>query len=85
MSDRRLVRAKDDRLFLGVAAGIARYFNIDPVIVRIIFIIAGLASAGHAILAYLLLAVLMPNEATGTAGKAHAFDPEEEIIIKETF
>ncbi len=82
MSGKRLVRAKSDRIFLGVAAGIARYFNIDPIIVRVVFIVAGLVSAGHAILAYLLLAILMPSEEKDTVGKAQAFDPDEEIVIK---
>ncbi len=82
MSGKRLVRAKSDRIFLGVAAGIGRYFNIDPIIVRVVFIIAGLLSVGHAILAYLLLAILMPAEATDSVGKSSGFDPDEEIIIK---
>ena len=47
-----------------------------------VFIVAGLVSAGHAILAYLLLAILMPSEERDTVGKAQAFDPDEEIVIK---
>lgn|SRR5690606_19040242 len=100
MNEKRLERVDDDKVFLGVAGGIGRYFDIDPVIVRIIFVIAGLASAGHAVLAYLLLAMLMPQAQSSytppqqltdeydyskfnSSGKAYAFDPDAEIIIKD--
>ncbi len=79
MNERRLVRSKSDRMFMGVAAGVANYLDLDPVLVRIFFVIVGLASFGHALLVYLLLAILMPEE-VGTA-KANPFD-EEEIVIK---
>lgn len=82
MSDKKLVRPANNRLFLGVAAGIANYLNIDVTIVRILWIVAGLLSAGHALLAYLLLAVLMPQERQAE-GKYHGFDADEEVIIKD--
>lgn len=83
MSNKRLVRPSDDKLLMGVAGGIAQYLNIDPLIVRALWIVAGLLSAGHAILAYVLLAILMPKE-QAASGKVHAFDPDEEIIIKDS-
>lgn len=81
MADKKLMRSSNDRILLGVSGGLAEYFNIDVVIVRIIWIVAGLLSAGHAILAYIVLAILMP-EATKTSAKAQGFDPDEEIVIK---
>jgi len=56
---RRLQKSKN-RLLLGVAGGIADYFNVDPVIVRVIFIVLAFAS-GAGILLYVLLALLMPK------------------------
>ena len=44
----------------GVAGGIAEYFDIDPVIVRIIFVCALFFGAG--ILAYILLWIIIPEE-----------------------
>ncbi|MCA9978651.1 MAG: PspC domain-containing protein, partial [Anaerolineales bacterium] len=41
--EKRLVRRQDDRMLFGVAAGIAAYLNIDPVLVRLIFVIMTLA------------------------------------------
>ncbi len=83
MSEKKLVRNTDEGMFLGVAAGIANFFNIDPVIVRLIFVLMAL-TGGHGILIYLILALIMPASGSGRAAsaKANAFD-EEEIVIKE--
>lgn len=80
MNEKRLVRMKSDRMFLGVASGLANYIGIDPVIVRLIFALLTLAG-GHGILIYLILALIMPEEGPVTA-TANAFD-EEEIVIKD--
>ncbi|GAB5521046.1 MAG: hypothetical protein RhofKO_32970 [Rhodothermales bacterium] len=57
---RRLAKSRDKKV-AGVAAGIAEYFNIDPTIVRIAFVIGTVASGGPFLLAYLLLAMVMPK------------------------
>lgn len=79
MSEKRLMRSTSDRMFMGVAGGLAEYLDLDPTLVRLVFVILGLASFGHAILIYLVLALLMP-EAKRQA-KANAFD-EDEIVIR---
>lgn len=81
MTNKRLMRSQSDRLFLGVAGGLADYFGLDPVLMRLLFVIIGLASLGKGLLVYLLLAILMPEEAHST-GKAQPFS-EEEIVIQE--
>jgi phage shock protein PspC (stress-responsive transcriptional regulator) len=81
MSNKQLVRKQDDRMFLGVASGIADYLNIDPVIVRLIFVLLTLSQAWGLII-YIILAIVMPEEESPVAAKAQPFD-EEEIIIKE--
>lgn len=80
MGSKRLVRKRDDRMFMGVASGIASYFNIDPVIVRLLFVLMAV-SGGHGLLIYLVLAILLPEEDSVVA-KANTFD-EEEIIIRD--
>ncbi len=78
MSDKRLVRNTSNEMVGGVCSGIADYFNIDPVIVRLVFVLMALGG-GHGILAYLVLWMLMPTDESPVA-KANAFD-EEEIVI----
>lgn len=77
---KKLMRKRSDQMIFGVAGGIADYLNIDPVIVRLLFVLMAL-TGGHGILVYLILTLIMPEEGA-PVGKAHVFD-EEEIIIKE--
>jgi phage shock protein PspC (stress-responsive transcriptional regulator) len=58
---RRLLRARDDRVIAGVCGGIARYFRIDPLIVRIAAV-ALLFAGGFSLIAYLAAWVLVPSE-----------------------
>jgi len=80
MTDKRLVRVREDRMVLGVAAGVANYVNIDPVLVRLLFVLLALAS-GWGVLIYIILALVMP-EVDEPSAKANYFDEEEEIVIK---
>lgn len=56
----RLTRSRSDRMLGGVCGGLARYFNIDTTIVRLIFVIAVLS--GVSPLLYLVLWIVMPEE-----------------------
>ncbi|HEY7282014.1 MAG TPA: PspC domain-containing protein [Actinomycetota bacterium] len=58
-SRRRLYRRTDDKLIGGVASGLADYFDIDPVLVRIGFIVLTIAG-GAGILAYLVMWWVVP-------------------------
>src|SRR5687768_3917105 len=60
----RLVRSRTDRVIGGVCGGLARYFELDPVIVRLVAIL--LAMSGFGILIYLVLWVAVPPEATAS-------------------
>src|SRR5919198_1853515 len=58
---RRLYRSRGDRVIGGVCAGIARYFNIDPLIVRIAAV-ALVFVGGAGVVAYVAALLLIPNE-----------------------
>ncbi len=57
--DRRLYRSRHNKKIAGVCGGIAEYFNIDPVIVRIIWLM--LAYFGAGILLYIVAAIVIPE------------------------
>ena len=57
---KRLYKSKDDVKLDGVCAGIAEYFDIDPTIVRLIWVLFCIA-AGSGILAYIVEAIVMPR------------------------
>ena len=59
---KRLYRApKNDSMIGGVCAGIANYFEIDPTLVRIIWIVLALGY-GFGIFAYLLAWIIIPRK-----------------------
>lgn len=57
----RLYRSTTNRMVAGVAGGLGEYFNIDPNIIRIIFILLGLTN-GVGIIIYILMWVLIPTD-----------------------
>ena len=60
MDYRRLYRSRADRYVGGVAGGLADYFNLDPLIVRLGFVALALVGGGGVIL-YLLLWAFVPE------------------------
>ena len=58
---KRLYRSREDKIFLGVLGGIAKYFDVDPTLVRIAFIILCFLEPVF-ILVYFLMAIVMPEE-----------------------
>lgn len=60
---RRLYRNPNDRMLGGVCSGIANYFDIDPVMVRLVFAILFL-TAGLGLLAYILTWIIVPAART---------------------
>ncbi len=67
---RKLYRDKDNGIVAGVCAGIANYFNVDPWIVRLIFIIGFIPGVGSPLVFYILLWFLIPPAQT-PAEKMH--------------
>ncbi len=61
---RKLYRNSNDRMVSGVASGLAAYFDIDPAITRILFIVLTLISFGWGILVYLVMLIIMPEAKT---------------------
>ena len=55
---RRLYRSGSERMIGGVCGGLAEYFDIDPTLVRLLFVLAALFG-GHGILAYLLMLIVI--------------------------
>ena len=57
---KKLYRSNTNRMLFGVAGGMADYFNMDPTIMRILWVLIGLSGTG--ILIYLIAAIIMPQE-----------------------
>ena len=64
---RRLYRDENDKILGGVCAGLANYFGIDIVIVRIIFVVLAI-SFGFGLIPYIILWIAVPSSSTKVIG-----------------
>lgn len=58
----RLVRSSREKLWAGVAGGLGDYFDVDPVLIRLIFVAATVFTGGLTIPLYILLWIIMPRD-----------------------
>lgn len=58
---RKLTRSTTNRSICGVCGGIGEYINIDPTIIRIIWIFCSLTSCGTGLIVYLIAALVIPE------------------------
>lgn len=58
----RLERRPDEGMIAGVAAGLARRYDLDVTLIRLLFVGAAILSAGLAVGVYLVAALVMPRE-----------------------
>jgi phage shock protein C len=59
---RRLTRSSRERLWAGVAGGVAEYFEIDPSLVRLLFVLAAIVTGGAAIPVYFAAWLILPPD-----------------------
>lgn len=63
MSGKSLRRSRQNRMIAGVVGGFARFYDLDATLLRIIYVLVSLFSAGFpGIIIYLILWLLMPLE-----------------------
>ncbi|HOT02875.1 MAG TPA: PspC domain-containing protein [Methanolinea sp.] len=63
---KRLMRMKEGKVLGGVCGGIGTYFEIDPVVIRILWVVLTLLSVGIGVIVYIAAWFLMPEEGAGT-------------------
>ena len=79
MSNKQLTRSLADRWIGGVAAGIANYFGIEPIISRAVWALALLLTGGTALVFYFIMWFIMPVDDSLDA-TVNGFDPEEIVV-----
>ena len=65
MEPKRIFRSRTDRILGGVCGGAAKYFNIDPVLVRVLWAISFFVF-GTGLLAYIIAWIIIPEEPAGS-------------------
>ncbi len=79
--EKRLYRSRSDRMIWGVCGGLAKYFDMDPVIVRIIFAVLLFAN-GIGLIAYIIMAIVVPLEGSKeTASRGTIKENIEEMKV----
>lgn len=58
---KRLYKSSTDKKVCGVCGGIANYFDVDPTVIRLIWVIFTLAG-GSGLIAYIIAVIIMPDE-----------------------
>ena len=58
--EKKLYKSSKNKMIDGVCAGVAEYFNIDPTLIRIGLVLFS-AMGGAGILAYIIMAIVMPR------------------------
>lgn len=59
--EKKLYKSRTDKKLDGVCAGFAEYFDLDPTLVRLLWVLATVF-VGAGILAYIIAALIMPRK-----------------------
>jgi phage shock protein PspC (stress-responsive transcriptional regulator) len=57
----RVHRSRTDRKIAGVCGGLASYFNVDPTLIRVLFVVLAVVG-GSGVILYLALWLIVPNQ-----------------------
>ena len=93
---RRLYRDPEQQVIAGVCGGLAAYFNMDPVVVRLIMVLLFLVTTGVGLLVYLILWMVVPKAVNAaqrlemrgeevTVKNIEKFIKEEVDSVKESY
>ena len=63
---KRLYKSEEKKL-CGVCGGIGDYFNLDPTVIRLIWVVLTCASVGGALIAYIVCAIVMPDRPSSSS------------------
>lgn len=75
--EKKLYRSRTDKTIAGVCGGLGKYINVDPTLVRVIYVLVSLFSAGFpGLIVYIILACVIPEEpADGNVQQNQAWQP----------
>ena len=59
---KKLYRSRKDRIISGVCAGLGDFFNMDPTVVRVIFVLGMILGFGSFAFIYLVMIFVVPEE-----------------------
>lgn len=75
---KRLYRSTTDKMISGVCGGIGEYFDLDPSLVRLIFVLLSFASSGGGLIAYIVAAIVIPEKPAD-----YSYNAEEQEVYDD--
>ena len=60
--EKKLYKIEEGKKLDGVCGGFAEYLNVDPTLIRLIWALVTLCTAGVGLIGYLICAILMPRK-----------------------
>jgi phage shock protein C len=81
---RRLARSTRERMWAGVAGGMAEYFDLDPALVRLLWVAAAVVSGGLAVPIYILAWIILPRDDRPPESAAHTWRDWSQEFHTET-
>jgi phage shock protein PspC (stress-responsive transcriptional regulator) len=79
---KQLFRSRDDRMIAGVCGGLGKYFDLDPTLMRLIFVFGSIITGSGLFWAYLILMVVVPEEPLASEAVVEA--PVEDVPAEES-
>jgi len=80
---KKLTKSRNNVVLTGTLAGIAEYFNIDPTIVRIIYVFITLTGIGAPVFLYIVMALIIPGDHAKRGGYYHKNSGSQQKQRKE--
>jgi phage shock protein PspC (stress-responsive transcriptional regulator) len=78
---KQLFRSKKDRMIAGVCGGLGEYFDIDPTVIRLIFVFGSILTSSGLFWAYLVMMFVVPEESPASEAVVEA--PAEDLPADE--
>lgn len=79
---RKLYRSRQERMIAGVCGGLGEYFDIDPTLVRLLFVVATLFGGPAGPVAYLIFMIVVPNDPSTQTTSAVATTTEKTSAVE---
>jgi len=68
---KKLYKSKENSVWAGVIGGVGEYFNVDPVILRLLWVVATILTGFFPLFfAYIIAILIVPEQSTQAEGKA---------------
>ena len=80
---KKLYRSRTNRLIGGVCGGLGEFINIDPTIVRIVFVLGMLLGLGSFFLLYIFMYFIVPEETSGSSSTISSTAPAAPELPQE--